>query len=158
MLLAFVVVAVVVGFVFLTVTSGRPSNLGVLDGRLAPCPDSPNCVSTQAQDPEHSIAPLVFQGDVTTALETLSEIVGQLPRTRVTEKSENYLCVEFRSALFRFVDDVEFFAEPDSGRIHMRSASRIGYSDLGVNRDRIELIRRLFQSTKAASTADTTND
>ncbi|MFN8710263.1 MAG: DUF1499 domain-containing protein [Planctomyces sp.] len=158
MLLAFVVVAVVVGFVFLTVTSGRPSNLGVRDGSLAPCPDSPNCVSTQARDPEHSIAPLLFQGDVNAALETLSEIVGQLPRTRVIEKSENYLCVEFRSALFRFVDDVEFFAEPDSGRIHMRSASRIGYSDLGVNRDRIELIRRLFQATKAASTADTTKD
>lgn len=140
------------GMFLLSLTASRPSNLGVRDGRLAACPDSPNCVSTQAEDREYWIAPLTYQGDSSTVIETLEEIVIQQPRTRIIEKSPHYLHAEFRSAFFRFVDDVEFYVEAESGRVHFRSASRVGRSDMGANRTRMELIRSLFQSTQAIST------
>lgn len=136
----------------LSLTASRPSSIGVRDGRFADCPDSPNCVSTQAEDHEHWIAPLTFQQDPDSVLDVLDKIVRQQPRTRVIEKSPKYLYVEFRSACFRFVDDVEFYVEPESGRIHVRSASRVGRSDMGVNRARTELIRSLFQGTQSAPT------
>ena len=154
----------VIGIVMLTLVAGTaglfllsfsappPSNLGVRDGRLAACPETPNCVSTQAEDHEHWIAPLTYQGDSDTVIEALAEIVGQQPRTRIIERSPHYLHAEFRSAIFRFVDDVEFYVEADSGRVHFRSASRVGHSDMGANRTRMELIRSLFQSTQSAAT------
>jgi uncharacterized protein (DUF1499 family) len=154
---AIVLLAVVTGVVLLFLVSfmaPRPSNLGAHDGRLAGCPDSPNCVSTQAEDHDHWIAPLTYLGDESVVVETLVRIVEQLPRTRVISRTHDYLYVEFRSALFRFVDDVEFFVEAESGRVHLRSASRVGHSDLGVNRERIELIRRLFQASQSARTAE----
>jgi len=134
------------GMFLLSLTASRPTNLGVTDGRLAPCAESPNCVSTQAEDHDHWIAPITYQGDTGTVIETLDSIVRQMPRTSVIEKSREYLYAEFRSAFFRFTDDVEFFVEAESGRIHFRSASRVGRSDLGVNRERMELIRSRFQS------------
>ena len=142
------------GLFLLSLSASPPSNLGVRDGRLAACPETPNCVSTQAEDHEHWIAPLTYQGDSDTVIETLAEIVRQQPRTRVIERSPHYLHAEFRSAIFRFVDDVEFFLEADSGRIHFRSASRVGHSDMGANRTRMELIRSLFQSTQSATTIE----
>lgn len=154
---AIVLLAVVVGIVVLFLVSfmaERPSNLGAHAGRLAGCPGSPNCVSSQAEDHDHWIAPLTYLGNDGTVVEDLVRIVEQLPRTRVISRTQNYLYVEFRSALFRFVDDVEFFVEADSGRVHLRSASRVGHSDLGVNRARIELIRRLFQASQSARTAE----
>ena len=159
MLTAFAIVLITltagtVGLFLLSLTASQPSNLGVRDGRLAACPETPNCVSTQAEDHEHWIAPLTYQGDSDTVIETLAEIVRQQPRTRVIERSPHYLHAEFRSAIFRFVDDVEFFLEADSGRIHFRSASRVGHSDMGANRTRMELIRSLFQSTQSATTIE----
>ncbi|MDA1230731.1 MAG: DUF1499 domain-containing protein [Planctomycetota bacterium] len=121
--------------------ASRPSYLGVRDGRLAPCLDSPNCVSTQAEDHEHWIAPLTCSLLSDNVINLLETIVRQYPRTRVIEKTQDYLYVEFRSAFFRFTDDVEFYVEAESGRVHFRSASRVGRSDLGVNRARMERIR-----------------
>lgn len=141
------------GMMFLlSLTSSPPADLGVRDGRLAKCPESPNCVSTQAEDRDHWIAPLTVQKNSENAIDVLEGIVLRLPRTQVVEKSPNYLRAEFRSVFFRFVDDVEFYAEPESGRVHFRSASRVGRSDLGVNRARMEKIRRLFQATQPALT------
>lgn len=140
------------GLFLLSFTASRPSNLGVRDGRLATCPDSPNCVSTQAEDREHWIAPFTYQGDSGTVIETLDKIVRRQPRTRIIEKSPQYLHAEFQSAFFRFVDDVEFYVEAESGRVHFRSASRVGRSDLGANRARMESIRSLFQNTQSAAT------
>jgi uncharacterized protein (DUF1499 family) len=137
------------GLFVLSFSAQRPSSLGVRDGRLASCPDSPNCVSTQAEDREHWIAPITFEQDPDSVIDTLEKLVTQLPRTRVIEKSSNYLYVEFRSSFFRFVDDVEFSVERESRRIHFRSASRVGHSDLGVNRKRMELIRILFQKSQS---------
>src|SRR5574337_75516 len=101
---------------------------------LAPCPSSPNCVSTTAQDQEHAIAPFRYEKSQAEAQEALKAIVLSLPRTRFVEEDESYQHYEFPSLLLRFVDDVEFLFDESSKIVHFRSASRIGYSDLGVNR------------------------
>lgn len=120
----------------------RPSNLGVKDGRLAACSSSPNCVSSQADDRQHGISPLAFRGDAVTAMEKLAGVVAAIPRTQVMQSRSDYLYVEFATPL-GFVDDVEFYC--DGKAIQVRSASRLGYSDLGVNRKRIEAIRAAFR-------------
>jgi len=121
--------------------SVRPANIGTHDGKLAPCPSSPNCVSSQSSDDAHRIAPLTYSGRATDAMKKLTAIVQTFPRTSVITVSDSYLHAEFTSALFRFVDDVEFLVDNTAKVIHVRSASRMGYSDLGVNRKRIEQIR-----------------
>lgn len=143
-ILMLVLVAGLTGLFLLSIVASRPQNLGVHNGRLAPCPDSPNCVATQTEDHEHWIAPLTYSSDSDNVINVLEAIVRQQPRTTVIEKKQDYLYVEFRSAFFRFTDDVEFYAEAESGRVHFRSASRVGRSDLGVNRARMERIRRVF--------------
>jgi len=125
----------------------RPANLGARDGRLLPCPSTPNCVSSQATDEEHRVAPLAYSGALDEAMNRLKEIVRSLPRTAVITDTGAYLHVEFTSALFRFVDDVEFLADNGAKVIHVRSASRLGTSDMGVNRKRIELIRKRWLET-----------
>ena len=119
----------------------RPASLGVRQGRLAPCPSSPNCVSSQAGDEVHRVAPIPFTGTAGAAIGRLTQIVRSLPRSSVITSTEDYLHAEFRSAVFRFADDVEFLADEPAGVIHVRSASRVGSRDLGVNRRRIEAIR-----------------
>lgn len=120
----------------LTACAGdRPQNLGSQEDRLSPCPDSPNCVSSFATDEAHAIEPLAA---------TLAEIEAVLVRLReanIVSAAENYLYVEFTSRIMRFVDDVEFLYDPDAQLTHVRSASRLGYSDMGANRKRIESIR-----------------
>ena len=133
-----------IGLFLLSLTAERPTNLGVRAGRLAACPSSPNCVSTQAEDRDHWITPISVTSTVQPPIEVLAEIVRSFPRTTIVEQSNHYLRAEFRSRLFRFCDDVEFFFEDESDRIHFRSASRVGHSDMGVNRDRMEKIRRRF--------------
>ena len=119
----------------------RPASLGVRQGRLAPCPSSPNCVSSLADDEMHRVAPLPFSGTAAAAIDRLAGTVRSLPRASVITATDTYLHAEFRSAVFRFVDDVEFLADESAGVIHLRSASRVGTSDLGVNRRRVETIR-----------------
>jgi uncharacterized protein (DUF1499 family) len=111
--------------------------------QLAQCPSSPNCVSTQATDEGHAIAPFRYGKSRAEAKEALKDIVRTLSRTRLVEEDESYLHYEFTSLLFRFVDDVEFLFDDESKTIHFRSASRTGYGDLGVNRKRMEEIRSL---------------
>ena len=120
----------------------RPDNLGVTNGRLAPCRRTPNCVSSQADpsDSEHYIAPL--KG----SMQEVRKAVESLPRTRVVSSNANYLYAEFRSKLLGYVDDVEFFF--DGAAIQVRSASRLGRRDFGVNRARIQEIRRLIESKR----------
>ncbi len=120
----------------------RPEDLGVKDGRLALCPSSPNCVSSQAVDERHRIAPLTFSGEPQTAFERLKLVIVQRNDATVIEEKSDYLRLELRTTLF--VDDSEFFLDPANRVIHVRSASRLGYSDLGKNRSRIEEIRGQF--------------
>jgi uncharacterized protein (DUF1499 family) len=114
----------------------RPTNLGANNGALAPCKRSPNCVSSQADpaDREHYIAPL------RASLDEVRKAVEALPRTRIVLAQSNYLYAEFRSKLLGFVDDVEFFF--DGAAVQVRSASRLGRRDFGVNRARVEKIRK----------------
>ena len=114
----------------------RPTNLGVKNGKLAPCPGSPNCVNSQSQDPKSKIEPLP-----TVAIADLRKVLESMERTTIVEQTENYLYAEFKSKLMGYVDDVEFYLDPNEKVMHVRSASRLGQSDLGVNRKRVEEIR-----------------
>jgi uncharacterized protein (DUF1499 family) len=120
----------------------RPTNLGAKDGRLAACPVSPNCVSSQAGDERHRIAPLTFTGDPDAAFARLKQVLARRKDTTVIEEQAGYLRVELRTTLF--VDDGEFLLDPERAVIHVRSASRLGYSDLGKNHSRMEEIREQF--------------
>lgn len=125
----------------------RPSNLGITDGKLSPCPGSPNCVVSQGNpDADHAIAPLTYSGDAAAALAKLAAIIQGMPRTAIIEKNDSYLYAEFTSRLMGYVDDVEFYLDPAASVIHVRSASRLGQSDLGVNRKRVEEIRAAFMA------------
>jgi len=117
----------------------RPANLGVKNGRLAPCKTSPNCVSSQADpgDTEHYIAPL--RGSFVSALKA----VAAMPRTSVISEKPNYLHAECRTRLLRYVDDLEIYY--DGSLIQVRSCSRLGRRDFGVNRRRVEELRRLIE-------------
>jgi len=126
----------------------RPANLGVHDGRLAPCPSSPNCVSSLAADDRHRVDPFPFSGPAEEALRRMRDIVLSLPRTAAIADGSAYLHVGFTSAVFRFVDDVEFLADDEARVIHVRSASRLGTWDLGANRRRIERIRLLWNGPR----------
>jgi len=119
----------------------RPTNIGVTDGKLLACPDSPNCVSSQSTDAEHKIAPLGYIGDPAKALADLKAVIENMPRTKIITAEGNYIYAEFTSAFMGYVDDVEFYLNIDKSLIEVRSASRLGQSDLGVNRDRVEAIR-----------------
>lgn len=123
----------------------RPRRLGVDgNGRLRPCPSTPNCVCSQNPPGRGAIAPLAFQQSPERAMEALRGVVEGLARTRVIRASRDYLYAEVRSRLFGFVDDLEFHCDRRQRLIHVRSASRVGYSDLGVNRRRVEAIRKDF--------------
>ena len=123
----------------------QPADIGVDEGRLAPCPSSPNCVSSDAQPGLHQTKPLRFDGDSATAWKFAEAAVGQLPRTRVIRLEPDYLHAECRSALMGFVDDLELYLRADEGTIAVRSASRLGWSDMGVNRRRVDAVRRAFR-------------
>jgi uncharacterized protein (DUF1499 family) len=122
----------------------RPKNVGVVNGRLQPCPGKPNCVCSCDTDPRHRIAPLSFTGPWEAARDRLLSVVQGMPRTRVVADDGPYLWIECTSLICRFVDDLEFLFDPAAGVIHVRSASRVGRSDLGVNRQRVEQIRQRF--------------
>ncbi len=118
--------------------------LGINNGHLTECPDTPNCVNSQAADEQHFIQPILFSGTQQEAQSAILKLLKTWKRTRIIVSEENYIRAEFTSMVFRFVDDVEFYipsTKAEETIIHVRSASRIGYSDLGVNRDRIERIR-----------------
>ncbi|WP_375509827.1 DUF1499 domain-containing protein [uncultured Nostoc sp.] len=119
----------------------RPNNLGISNGKLASCPNSPNCVSSQSTDATHKITPLTFTSTTEQAISNLKQIIESLPRTKIITENQDYLYAEFKSALLGFVDDVEFYLDLNANVIQVRSASRLGQSDLGVNRQRIETIR-----------------
>jgi uncharacterized protein (DUF1499 family) len=122
--------------------AGTAPPLGVSDGRLAACPSSPNCVSSRSADARHRVEPLALAGDVDAGWLALQQQVAALPRTRIVEQGPLYLRAECRSALFGFVDDLELLLEREARRVQVRSASRTGYGDMGVNRDRVEALRR----------------
>jgi len=128
----------------------RPDDLGVKDGRFAPCKPTPNCVSSfadKASDPGHFVEPLRFAGEPEAAFAKLKAVVRGSERVTVVREEPRYLYAEFRTRLMGFVDDVEFLLDPAAKTIHVRSASRLGRRDFGVNRERIESLRAAFAAT-----------
>ena len=120
----------------------RPDDLGAREGLLAPCPSSPNCVSSQTENERHRIAPLAFNGDPSAAFARLKRVLSGRSDTTIVDDLPDYLRVELHTLLF--VDDGEFLLDRTNAVIHVRSASRLGYSDLGKNRSRLEEIRGQF--------------
>jgi uncharacterized protein (DUF1499 family) len=128
----------------LACTGDRPAHLGHSDSALAPCPSSPNCVSSDAEtEPQHVVA-LQFSGHAEAAWQRARVAVMTLPRTRIVQETPTNLHAECTSALLRFRDDLELQLRPEHGEIAVRSASRSGYSDMGVNRARVEALRAAF--------------
>ena len=134
---------------------GRPpTDLGVRDGRLKPPSTTPNSVSSQAAlYPDHprrteaQIAPLAFRGDPHAAMARLEALVAATPGAQIVERRDGYLYATYTTPLMRYVDDVEFWLDPASGVIQLRSASRIGRGDRGLNRARIEALRLRFEAS-----------
>ena len=151
--IALAVVAVLVAARFGLFSGTAPTNLGVRDGKLKPPSKTPNSVTSQADlwpDAKHKdyaqIAPIALQGDAASTLRKIAQVAKDLPGAHVVEQRDDYLYMQFTTAMMRFVDDVEFWHDPSANVIQVRSASRVGRKDLGANRARIENIRARLAS------------
>jgi uncharacterized protein (DUF1499 family) len=119
---------------------------GITDGKLAPCKSSPNGVSSHS-DPSDSIhyaKVILIPESIPDPKQRLIELLNRMPQAKIIEEYDNYVRAEFRSKWMQYVDDVEFIIDHENRHLHFRSASRVGYSDMGVNRKRIEEIRSSF--------------
>ena len=121
-----------------------PPTLDLVQGKLRPCPASPNCVGSENADSEHAVAPFSYLGDRTRSELALTAALGTLPRTTIVRRQGDYWHAMSISGLFRFIDDIEVRFDDATQRIEVRSGSRVGYSDLGVNRKRIEALRSAY--------------
>ncbi|MCA9902051.1 MAG: DUF1499 domain-containing protein [Anaerolineales bacterium] len=128
-------------------SSPMPEDLGVVNGCFQPCPDSPNCVSTQASTELHSIAPIAYDEDTAVAQQKILAILQTDPSMTLISQTPTYIHAEARSNLWQFVDDVEFFFDEADSLIQFRSASRLGYGDGNANRQRMEAIRKAYNAT-----------
>ncbi|MGB7443351.1 MAG: DUF1499 domain-containing protein [Coleofasciculaceae cyanobacterium] len=129
----------------------RPTTIGVQSsGELAPCPGTPNCVNSKAQNAEHAIEPLSYNSNPEQAMANLKTVIENMEKTTIIASTNIYLYAEFKSKLIGFVDDVEFLLDEKDQVIQVRSASRLGKSDLGVNRKRIEAIRSELSKLQSA--------
>jgi uncharacterized protein (DUF1499 family) len=142
-------ITIVLGILF-TLSSSLifPANalaVGINNDRLEPCPVSPNCVVSQNADEAHQIPAIKYHRDRSGAKELLLKVLSVTPRTQIIEQTDNYIHAESKSRIFGFVDDIEFYFPNDEKAIEIRSASRVGESDLGVNRRRLEQIRLALQ-------------
>jgi uncharacterized protein (DUF1499 family) len=128
----------------------RPDNLGVTGGRLARCKRTPNCVSSQADpsDKEHYIAPIAFKGTTAQAMAAARKAIESMERSTIVHEEPGYTYAEVRSKLLGYVDDVELLYDEKGRVFHVRSASRLGRRDFGVNRKRIEELRGLVKSAR----------
>ena len=140
-----VATVLIVGLIAITATgcSGERPSLGLTsgEGSFLPCPDSPNCVSNDSTDEEHAIDPLVLAVAPDVAWQAVHEVLAAMPRMVIIEDNGSYLHAEQTSRLMRYVDDLEVAVIAEEGIIAVRSASRVGRSDLGVNRERVETLR-----------------
>ena len=128
----------------LSCSGQRPTNLGITDNKFTDCPAAPNCVSSDASDEPHKVLPIKFNVLANDTWQIAKQTVLKLPRTQIISETPDYLHAECTSAVFGFVDDLELQLRPADGIIAIRSASRLGHSDFGVNRERVETFRRLL--------------
>ena len=127
-------------------SNSNPKSAGLK--QLAPCPQTPNCVSSETSDAHRYIKPISYEGTAEEAKARLRQTILSIPRTQIVNEESSYIHAECTSWLFRFTDDVEFVLDDAQKVIQVRSASRVGYFDLGTNRKRVETIRRLFSQSK----------
>jgi uncharacterized protein (DUF1499 family) len=152
MLLFFLLPLAVIASGQLGLFSGKaPDDLGLHDGMLkAPGPNSVNVVSSyatrQVSTAYNAIEPIHFNGESEAAFDKLKRVVGAMDDATIIKSEPTYVYAQYRTPLMKFVDDVEFVLDAPNHAIQMRSASRIGRSDLGANRKRLEAIRSLFNS------------
>lgn len=125
----------------------RPDYLGVKDGKLARCKSSPNCVSSQADpgDAEHYIAPIAFKGSAADAMAAARKAVEGMEGSTLIRSEGGYLYAEYRTKIMRYVDDLELAFDEKADVLHVRSASRLGRRDFGVNRARVEALRKRLE-------------
>jgi uncharacterized protein (DUF1499 family) len=147
-----VAVILLIGLVFMirravVMASPTPENLGVSNNQLSTCPETPNCVTSRAQDAQHAIAPIPYATSTEEAHTRLLQVLNQMPRVTVVENQPNYIRAESRSPFWGFFDDNEFYFDSEVSVIEVRAAARLGSSDLDKNRQRIEEIRALFQAS-----------
>jgi uncharacterized protein (DUF1499 family) len=126
-----------------------PEGLGADRGLLAPCPNKPNCVSSFAGDEDHRIDALAIEGSDEAAWQSLRRLLESAPRVEIVTSSTTYIHAVYTTPIMRYRDDVEFFLRTDENEIAVRSASRVGYSDMGLNRERIEAIRTALRAGDA---------
>jgi uncharacterized protein (DUF1499 family) len=140
------ILAAIVGFFVLGLMSQSGEANGLVEGKLAKCPDKPNCISTEYEaDASHYIEPIAFsQSNTSIVLSRLKNSVREMGGS-IQAETDNYLAATFTSSFFRFIDDLEIRIDMDQKLIHMRSASRVGTSDLGVNRERVGRLKRLYK-------------
>jgi uncharacterized protein (DUF1499 family) len=131
-------------FVLSALLGAPGEGLGGTKGKLAPCPDSPNCVSTQSERKRHAMAPLPYLQTREASRERILSILKGMKRMEIVKLTESHIRAEFRTALWGFVDDVEFFLDDTARVVHFRSASRVGYYDFGLNRRRMKEISEKY--------------
>ena len=134
--------SILILFVVVGCSGKQPDTMGVGPSGLKGCPKSPNCVSSDAKDKKHAIEPLRLKGAHDASWSRIRDEVAAVPRWAVVTATDTYIHAECKSRIFGFVDDLELYLDSSSGIISIRSASRIGYSDLGANRRRVEFLRR----------------
>jgi uncharacterized protein (DUF1499 family) len=145
-----VLAAVICGsMIVLSFLSSKPGQTGMTDGRLRPCPDTPNCVCSEYPDSPGYIQAISFTGDPTSALKKVRTIIDQM-NGKIAAEQEGYLHAVFSTPLFRFKDDLEIRMDVDLRLLHIRSASRVGHSDLGANRKRVKRFWDHFKSNMDA--------
>ena len=142
--LSFLLVAVIVLFFILGMMSRTGKAPGLFDGKLSKCPDKPNCVCSEQKAGSHYIEPVIIPEGVTVdALSVLKDTLTEMGGS-IQDEADNYLAATFTSAIFRFRDDLEIRIDTAQNVVHIRSASRVGHSDMGANRERVALFRKLF--------------
>lgn len=146
-IIALFIVFVVGFFIYVNVNNNLPEGLGLTEeGLLKACPASPNCVSTQAltDDEVHYIEPIVYRGDRKDTQLKIESFMLEKNNARIVTHSLGYVHFEVTSQLIGYIDDVEFYLPEADSVVHVRSASRVGYSDIGVNRDRVQQVQNLL--------------
>jgi len=138
---------VIIALFILGYLSHSGQTYSLIEGRLKQCPNKPNCVSSElVSDAEHYIEPLVYSADDSPqVVSRLKTIIGEMGGSIQVEET-GYLAATFTSSLFRFVDDLELRIDTEQKKIHLRSASRVGYGDGGANRKRVERLKKAFES------------
>ncbi len=143
--LAVILGVAVLGVAGSVLLSWRRPVLGVVDGRLRPCAATPNCVCSHAEDELHGVAPLIAD-DAPDAMNRVRQVMADWRGAKLTDEADGYVRYECATPLLRYTDDLEFLLDIDERVVHVRSASRVGHSDLGANRRRIEAIRGLYEN------------